>query len=87
MWGWLENEEETELKFIFNERISGYEVQQVKIPHSIDIADGNLIYTQPIWCAKPLMFRYVSEKEGDREGVGAGMRDDVVTLGELLPDP
>ncbi|WMV28950.1 hypothetical protein MTR67_022335 [Solanum verrucosum] len=32
----------------------------------------------------PLMFRYASKEEGDREGVGAGMGDNVVSLGELL---
>lgn len=61
--GWIENEEETELKNHL--RWARIEVRgpREKIPTMIEIVDGDLISSLPVWCESPATFR--SSKQVD----------------------
>ncbi|KAG5606723.1 hypothetical protein H5410_028215 [Solanum commersonii] len=65
--GWLENEEETELKNHLRWARIRVRGPKEKIPTSIEVADGDLIYTLPIWCELPALYRKKQEVLPPRE--------------------
>ncbi|WMV45160.1 hypothetical protein MTR67_038545 [Solanum verrucosum] len=65
--GWLENEEETELKNHLRWARIRVRGPKEKIPTSIEVADGDLIYSLPIWCELPALYRKKQEASLSRE--------------------
>ncbi|KAH0712442.1 hypothetical protein KY289_008401 [Solanum tuberosum] len=65
--GWLENEEETELKNHLRWARIRVRGPKEKILTSIEVDDGDLIYSLPIWCELPALYRKKQEASSSRE--------------------
>lgn len=55
--GWLENEEETELKNHLRWARIRVKGPREKIPPSIEVEDENLVFSMPVWCEEPATYR------------------------------
>lgn len=77
--GWLENEEETKLRNHLRWARIRVKGPRVKIPTSIEIGDGELIHSLPIWCESPTTFRKKDDitNRGDKLVLGAEPEDEV----------
>ncbi|KAH0632407.1 hypothetical protein KY290_035830 [Solanum tuberosum] len=68
--GWLENEEETELKNHLRWARIRVRGPRQKIPSEIEVADDDFIYSLPIWCEAPALYRKMKVNIGcNRENI------------------
>ncbi|KAG5617979.1 hypothetical protein H5410_017803 [Solanum commersonii] len=70
--GWLENEEETELKNHLRWAQIRVRGPRDRIPTKIEVADRDFVYSLPIWCELSALYRKKKEEEilnqrGERE--------------------
>ncbi|KAK6791943.1 hypothetical protein RDI58_011024 [Solanum bulbocastanum] len=81
--GWLENEEETELKNHLRWARAHIRVKGPRetIPLSIDVDDGNLIFSMPIWVESPAMYNKKEIVTNPRKVTIAGKGETRVVLG------
>ncbi|KAH0665384.1 hypothetical protein KY285_026590 [Solanum tuberosum] len=79
--GWLENEEETELKNHLRWARIRVKGPREKIPLSIDVDNGNLIFSMPIWVESPVMYKKKEIVTNPRQVTIAGKGEPRVVLG------
>lgn len=79
--GWLENEEETELKNHLRWARIRVKGPREAIPLSIDVDDGNLIFSMPIWVESPAMYKKKEIVTNPRQVTIAGKGEPRVVLG------
>uniref|UniRef100_A0A0V0HDM9 Putative ovule protein n=1 Tax=Solanum chacoense TaxID=4108 RepID=A0A0V0HDM9_SOLCH len=79
--GWRENEEETELKNHLRwARIRVKDLRET-MPLSIDVDDGNLIFSMPIWVESPAVYKKKEIVTNPRQVTIAGKGETRVVLG------
>ncbi|KAH0704280.1 hypothetical protein KY285_018558 [Solanum tuberosum] len=72
--GWLENEEETELKNHLRWARIRVKGPREKIPPSIEVKDENLVFSMPVWCEEPATYRKKILEKMTVETSGQGER-------------
>lgn len=72
--GWLESEEEIELKNHLRWEMIRVRGPKEKIPVSIEVVDDDLVYSLSIWCELPAAYQ---KRQGERLTREGGMETDL----------